>query len=701
MIRTLLAAALGLPLMLHAASGGPDDYGYIWKDSDEPGGPVFDWIDITSSGVLVTGLADDNFVGPFVMQTNMPYYWYTVKNMWIGSNGYLVFNPANEASPFPIIPQAGGMEDYIAALTADLTFTGAGNPGACYVYDSPDTTIVSYVNVPFWQQAAPSYTGSNTFQVILNKADSTITIQFQEQMGLTQNNDIVIGIESLSGDIGLQHSADTYPVANYAIRFYAPAVPLLDITDAAMEWLSEAGSRGKVLQRNGPAFPMTLQVLNTGNQSVSNVQVLGQVLNAGGQVQATGTQTIALLDPGVDTMITFPDEFMPAASGTYRFTGNLSGIPNELVLANNSLTQELTVYDTSSVVLGLDWAGTSDDGVGIGWAGGNGGAGVYLEAPYYPCLVTATTIRIASNLTPVGYYMKVYDDDGVGGGPGTLLDSVFVQPADAGAGDNSHPLSSPLTWTEGGLYVSWEMGGENVNIATDIIGPFSLHSFEILDNVWAEYRDRTTEDFHLGLRVEQEPVLDIGCTNYFGLIDGLDLTQPTVVRVWIRNFGNQVANGFPVSYQFASEPVVTENYSGPAIPPGDSSLFSFNAQFLPLNSGAGAFCAWSDLSSDMEQLNDTICVTVNVIAGIFEPVHEPVELVPNPASDRVTLMGVPAGPYRLDLVDLTGRSVFSERFVMGDRHLLDVSRLTSGTYHLQMLGQGSLYTGKLIVAERP
>ena len=124
-------------------------------------------------------------------------------------------------------------------------------------------------------------------RVILNKADSTITVQFQQQTGLTQNNDIGIGIESITGDIGLQHSADTYPPVNYAIRYYNPSVPLLTVIDASLEWNSFEGNQGVTLATNASPFTMTVNVRNTGNAIVSNFDVTGSVRNTGGTVLAT------------------------------------------------------------------------------------------------------------------------------------------------------------------------------------------------------------------------------------------------------------------------------------------------------------------------------------------------------------------------------------------------------------------------------
>lgn len=699
MMRNLTPLFVGmLTTPLFAAMGGPDAYGYIWKDSNEPGGPVYNWTDITITGSMVTGLGDDNIVGPFTMETDHPFYWYGRKNIWIGSNGYVAFNNGNIASPFPNIPQAGGVNDYIAALTADLTFAGAGNPGRCYLYDDLDETIVSYIDVPFWTAAAPSFTGSNTFQIVLNKLDSTITIHYMAQSGLTQNNDILIGIESVAGSIGLQHSADIYPPTDFAIRFYLPPTTDLDIIDAALNYNTAPGNGGLFLSRNGGPFGLSSNVINSGNVDLSSINVDGAVRNQANVVQVSGTEVIDELEATLDANVAFDTPFEPVNAGTFSFTTTVSGIANELVPVNNSKTQELVVVDTTLAEHELTYAGAGDDGVGLSWDGGNGGVGVHVVPPYYPAYASATTVRIMSNTGLAGFSMKVYDDNGPGGTAGTLLDSVTVLPAQVQVGDMEIPLGQQLTIGSGGVYILWYMNGPNINIAEDIAPPFSLRTYEVLGNTWAEYRDRENVDFHIGLMLTQAPISDVGVSGFFGTTTGQDIEDPITVRAWITNYGNQAASGFPVSYRFENSTTVTEVYDGPPIAPGAQQLFSFDQQFDPDQTTTGDLCAWSDWDLDETADNDTICVSVNVFIGLLERHTPALNVWPNPAGDAAHLSGMDQGPGVLELLDATGRSVRREqRTLTGPTTVVDLSGLSTGTYQLHLEQNGKHFRARVNV----
>ncbi len=680
---TLLLCAAFIP-SLFAATGGPDAYGYIWKDSNEPDGPVFNWIDITSTGTLVNGLGDDNVVGPFVMATDMPYYWYGRKFVWIGSNGYVSFNGGNIASPFPSIPLAGGVNDYIAGMATDLNFLGAGNTGQCYFYDDDDNTIIAWVGVPFWNAAAPTYSGSNTFEIILNKTDSSITVQYLEQVGIVANGSLNIGIESVAGSIGLSHSFNTYPPINYAIRYYMPPSSTLEIKDGTVKWNTDPSSGGLFRSRNGAPLSLVSTALNVGNVALDNINLQGTVLNGAGATVVTETVPIFQILPELDTTITFTPQFNPTVAGTFRFQTTIGGIAGELVTDNNQLTQEIVVVDTTSAMHDLKYSGVTDNGVGIGWDGGNGGVGTYIKPPYYPAYATHTTLRIASDAGLAGYTIKVFDDDGANGAPGTLLDSVQVPLGSVTIGDQVLALSAPLTITSGGVYIQWYMIGPNVNIAVDITPPFSLRTYEVIDGIWAEYRDRTVQDFFLGLRLQQQPVYDIGCTGFFGLADGQDVPGQTAVRAWVTNFGNQPVSNFTVNYRFSSGPIVSQAYSGPAIVPGGAPvLVTFGNYFVPDQDLTDDLCAWTTMVDDASADNDTSCVSIHTFVGIEELDHINATLSPNPADEQVRIEGLPTGAWSVQLFDATGRTVRSVPVANVNGPLTISTRdLGNGSYHV-------------------
>jgi hypothetical protein len=190
--------------------GGPDAYGYIWEDSDGDS-ITFNWVDTTSSWKQVPGLTDDNVVGPIPIGFDFPYYWYKVNQFWVGSNGYIAFQDGILVQPFDSMPFLDPPNDVLGVLIADILFGPTSTARVFYYSNDVDSLIVSFLNCPSWDPIDPNGVGSHTFQVILNKADSTITYQYGPQSGEFSNRETAIGIENVTGEIGLSYLNDMNP----------------------------------------------------------------------------------------------------------------------------------------------------------------------------------------------------------------------------------------------------------------------------------------------------------------------------------------------------------------------------------------------------------------------------------------------------------------------------------------------------------
>lgn len=494
---------------LFAASGGPDTYGYIWKDSNEQGGPIYNWIDITTlPGVVqVTGLSDDNNAGPFPLGFNFQYYWYGVSQFWVGSNGYVAFNNGQISSPFPTIPATAQPNNYVAPFAADLNFDGATNTGSVHYWTNAnnDTLIVSYDSVPFWSTSAVNgyISGANSFQVIFSQVDSSITFQYKLQSGTSAiaTNFLSIGIENNSGNIGLQHSYGQYPVNNYAVKYYYPSNSTYQVVDAAVLWNNNQETGAKFLLNNGPAFSLTSTIKNTGNQNLSPFNVQSQVLDASNAVIVTSSSTAMVNNPGDEQLITQSNTFTPTTNGTYSFISS-SQLTGDATPSNNSKTMELVVVDTNSVLVNLQYCDNTSEGAGLSWQGGNGGVGVYFEPPFTPFVIQRLEYFIVTDPQAVGFTAKVNANDGINNAPGTELVSISVPNSSITTNSwNQVLLGSPLTVSDSGVYVSWIMNGDGITIGQDETLPLSNQTFEVLGAGWAINRYREIEDIMIRMVV--------------------------------------------------------------------------------------------------------------------------------------------------------------------------------------------------------
>jgi hypothetical protein len=523
-----LALMLGVRVIAQT-SGGPDTYGYVWRNSNDPNGPAYNWVEISNAPgvVTVSGLADDNVVGPFSIGFNFPYYWLDATQVWIGSNGYIGFSPiANIASTtigFPAMPTAFPVNQnhFLAPMMCDLNFADSvgqvapGNPGRVYLYTNTaaDSMVITYESVPFYYNSA--YAGTNTFQVILCKADSSITFQYKDQNGIwddgynTATNPLVVGIENITGQIGLQVSNNTYPTTSTAVKFYYPSAVTFQVTDVQAEANFNGENGGIFVPLNVPNTPMSI-IKNVGNQPISAaVQCTTSVFPAGSLTPVAGsvlnTSYTAGLTPGQEVQVSQTSSYTPSAVGSYFLRSQLA-LTGDATTGNNRAETEFNVVDCgqSFVKLSYDRFEPPFDQAlhGISGFGAGNGVGVYFEPPAYPAQIDSLELYVITTTVPSDFTINMYLNDGAPGA-GTSLGTATIAAANLPASSLvvvPLPISPPIQMTAGqGVYISFVQGGDSTYIVTDNQPPFSYRTYEVLFGNWAASRNRSAEDIALRL----------------------------------------------------------------------------------------------------------------------------------------------------------------------------------------------------------
>ncbi len=494
-------------------AGGPDAYGYTWIDSDTVGGPTYNWIDITTVGDSVEGLGDDNTVGPFSIGFNFPYYWYQVDQFYVGSNGYLRFSSSGQWSqPFPGIPDPAEPNDVLAVLVADLLF-GPTSPATAYTYtNGVDSLIVSFIDVPCWSTG-----GSHTFQVILDRADSTITYQYGPQTGAYSNDETLIGIENTTGTVGLEYLEDLQPPGNLphdslALLFTPPDSTTLQVHDVGVICVENQYSGGFFVH---PGAPKTLwcKVKNVGNQSETDFDVTCEVRDPASALVYADTVTILTMAPGEIDSVSFSPDWFPAITGQYQVTAT-THLAGDMNVNNNSILVECHCLLYPGELLYDDGLYESE-WVWMWTPGQEAGLGSRFTPPSYPCRIDSASFYCSSGGI-IPFYCRIHDDDGPGGYPGTLLaaDTVTLP----STGWNTFDLTPfDLVINDGSFYAAWiQTGDENDSptLGVDETPPISRQALEYT-GVWAEFRNKSTADFMIRVRVNYgygvDETLDPGC----------------------------------------------------------------------------------------------------------------------------------------------------------------------------------------------
>jgi hypothetical protein len=193
--------------------GGPDSYGYTWIDSDEDGGPAYEWNDISETGNLIEGLGDDNVVGPFEMPFWFPFYGQSKHLFWISPNGAISFNEQFLAYANEPIPTNSNYIDFIAWFWDDLTI----NPDLSRVYyqNYDAKTVVQFTKMVHY----PGSDSTITAQVIMMNTGA-IFIRYKQISEGFETNSGTVGIQSWNPEMGLQVAYNQeYLHSQMALRF--------------------------------------------------------------------------------------------------------------------------------------------------------------------------------------------------------------------------------------------------------------------------------------------------------------------------------------------------------------------------------------------------------------------------------------------------------------------------------------------------
>lgn len=538
------------------APTGGDACGYRWYTTQatvQDSTPTYNWVDISSTGQILSGLGDDNYAGPINLPFSFVYYWNSYSKVYVGSNGYITFgrghNVSSGAPPyFNRFPNAAAPNEWIGVYLADLTFTDVqGNPvpsaKLLYGTDGNGRFVITWDSVPYWNGNAPGqWQGRNSFQIILDPSDSSITLQYKLIEGgyhssYGNGNYNVVGMENITGQSGLDIAAAwPVPFQNFAIKIWHPRTFTCSSTDAQLEWVLNSDGLGQFALKGGSAPTFQSGVLNSGNQPISaNIR---NILNVRGPAPSNTIihrDTVFIPAPAIGQIAT--------ASFTKPFNHNTRGTPSSLSTGsyncivilnfsgdgfsgNNSNSSELVICDTlpgGRYILRYDdgnWDPQNEDVGGLAFA--NGMAIVAPEA----ITVEAVSFDMlyqdgGSNLYPLVVWVYPYNP--TTGAVGQALDTITLDPMDFSSGtllatfqgqNNTQftlrrytlPLDTAINLNAGdglliGFKTDFPANATSVGnyVVEDGTVPISRASFEGIGGLWAPYRDRENVEYAIGV----------------------------------------------------------------------------------------------------------------------------------------------------------------------------------------------------------
>ncbi len=317
------APSNAITVITNVHAGGPDGYGYTFKDSDYPTGPEFIWIDASGGTVLTLG---DDAIATLTLPFPFPFYDQTLTSINLSSNGFLSTSTLTSFSnydlPYTSIP-------YLIAFFWDDLNASAG--GTVRYLATPDYAVIHFENIIHY-----GATGTYNMEVILYP-NGDIAMSYMTMVGLL--NSSTIGIQGSGG------------ANNWYLKYCYNGTPALVHDNLTIYWkrpvrahdlaVSSILEPGELIPLE--AFTPTVTVRNIGATAETNVDV-EFIITKGSDVVYGDTVTIASIDPDAADTLEF-ETFTPSLPGLdYHITCSLL-FPDDDNL-NNTLSRDVAIYTT-------------------------------------------------------------------------------------------------------------------------------------------------------------------------------------------------------------------------------------------------------------------------------------------------------------------------------------------------------------------
>ncbi len=308
---------------------------YTWADSNDPGGPVFDWIDITSNytgEVLLQEEAESTMLNIGFL---FPFFEGSYTQFQIAANGGISLDSADlYYFNFSLPAATNYAPGLLIAPFWDNLGAWSGTDSYRYRCD-PERLVVTYPAISLWTDFG---TNPNTFQIILYE-DGRIVFQYLDMQGDVDS--ATVGIQSVTNGVegGLVGSSiqvahnEPYITNGLAVEFRPP-----------LDWLSYSNASGTVATNASTSIPF---IADASTLPTGTYQTVVTVLHNDPAHSAVEIPLVFTVTGNSGTPGDLDNDGLPDEWETQYFGGSTNA--NPVAMASNGVN---TVWET--YIAGLD-----------------------------------------------------------------------------------------------------------------------------------------------------------------------------------------------------------------------------------------------------------------------------------------------------------------------------------------------------------